>query len=160
VKLPETQVPAEKPPVPLMSIGTLTSGQSRRFGPRVHLASASWAFEEAAVAALRKKPVDRKHSEEICKLLVFAINHDIFFKSARSRRPSYRLYDLLAGLCVRFKQDAYFQELLRLIKVAGQEGLFKTRVDKWNDLQSGWRKRWRNRARPLKWISSSGGVVF
>lgn len=147
-------------PTPLISIRMLASGHFRPFQERVHLASASWAFEEAAVTLLRKKPFNRKRSEEVCQLLIFAINHDIFFKSVISRRPSYRLYDLLAGVCVRFKQDTYFEELMRLISVAEQKGLFRTRMAKWNDPQGSWRKRWRNRKRPLQWIASSGGVVF
>jgi hypothetical protein len=150
-KLPET---------PLISVGALASARLQPVGPRVHLASASWAFEEAAVAMLRKKPFGRKHSEKVCKLLVFSINHDVFYKGKRSRPHSYRLYDLLAGVCVRFRQDTYFEEMLRVIDATGQEGLFRTRIAKWNDPQGSWRKRWRNRQRHVKWISTSGGVVF
>lgn len=148
------------PSTPLLSTGKLASDFFRPVGPRVQLASASWAFEQAAMEILRSKPLLRKHSEQVCKLLVYSINHDIYFKSRRSHPPSYRLYDLLAGVCVRFRQDVYFQELLRLITDAKQEGLFETRMAKWKDPLGLWRKRWRNRKVPLKWASSSDGVVF
>jgi hypothetical protein len=138
----------------------IESREIQLHGPHVNLASASWAFEEAVMEVLGKEPFHRKHSAKVCELLVFAIKHDIVFRRAVTRRPNYRLYDLLAGVCVRFKHDRYLTELKRLILDAGEEGPFKTRMTRWNDPQGSWRKRWRNRGRPLKWTSSSAGVVF
>jgi hypothetical protein len=145
----------EDPSVALISFGLLR-GQVKARGPRVHLASSSWAFEEAALAMLQQRPLTDSRTEKVCQLLVFSINHDVYFRS----QPSYRLYDLLAGVSIRFKQLPCFLELLRIIDETDRKGLFITRVEKWNDPDSSWRRRWRNRKRPIKWVGNSGGVVF
>jgi hypothetical protein len=143
------------PALPLLSSGII-AGNFKALGPHVHLASSSWAFEEAAVAQLRKKPLTRHRTEKACKLLVFSLNHDTLF----NRTPSYRLYDLLAGVSFRFQQEEYFRELMRIIRETDRKGFFNTRIAKWNDPDGAWQRRWREHKRPVKWISSSGGVVF
>jgi len=68
----------------------------------VHLAAASWSFEETALAILREGAIGRKRIKEVCQLLWCGIQHDLLFKQLikkerKKGRPSFRLYDLLAG---------------------------------------------------------------
>jgi hypothetical protein len=133
--------------------------------PRVHLAAASWSFEEAALAILRKGSIGHKRSEEVCQLLLCGIQHDLLFKrrmkNARKKgRPSFRLYDLLAGISVRYRQQKYFVQLLELVDRSEQRLLFETRLEKWQDITCPWRQRWRNRREPVTWEGNSGAVIL
>jgi hypothetical protein len=133
--------------------------------PRVHVAAASWSFEEAALAILRVGAPNRKKSAEVCQLLLAGIQHDLLFKQRiknerKKGRPSFRLYDLLAGISVRYGQDKYLTELLEMIESSEHRLLFQTRVEKWQDVTASWRQRWRNRREPVRWNGSPGAVVF
>jgi hypothetical protein len=154
--------------------------------PRVHLATASWSFEEAALDILRQVAVGRKKSGEVyellhdlerviglthdrrkksgevCELLLCGIHHDLVFKQRINKdgHPSFRLYDLLAGVSIRYEQKTYLEQLLKLIKDSKQQHIFQTRIQKWQDVTSPWRQRWRNRKEPITWKSNSGAVVF
>jgi hypothetical protein len=140
-------------------------GKPRLPRPRVHLATASWSFEEAALAIIRKGAIDRKRSKEICQLLLCGIQHDFVFKQrlgnkGEKGRPSFRLYDLLAGISVRYQQEKYFDRMLELIERSEQRLFFQTRIEKWQDVTGPWRQRWRNRREPVTWKSNSGAVIF
>ena len=134
--------------------------------PRVHLATASWSFEEEALAILREGAIGRKRSEEVCQLLLCGIQHDLLFKQRiekerKKGRPSFRLYDLLAGVSIRYRQETYFEQLLQLINCSEQQRLiFQTRIAKWEDVTSPWRQKWQNRKEPVTWKGNSGAVVF
>lgn len=150
---------------PTMShVGTVASSVTSPV-PRVHLATASWSFEEAVIAVFRQGPIGRKKSHEACQLLLCGIQHDLLFKQRINKerkkgRPSFRLYDLLAGVSVRYRQEESFNQLLEMIEGSGQRLVFQTRLEKWQDVTGPWRQRWRNRKKPVIWKGSSGAVVF
>ncbi|MDQ3814758.1 MAG: hypothetical protein M3347_12515, partial [Armatimonadota bacterium] len=75
--------------------------------PRVNLAYASYALEQAALAKVQAKEYD-----QACQLLAAAIRHDMLLKQGTTQPPSFRLYDLLAGLSSRFVLMQYFGFLL------------------------------------------------
>ncbi|MDQ3815161.1 MAG: hypothetical protein M3347_14635, partial [Armatimonadota bacterium] len=64
--------------------------------PRVNLAYASYALEQAALAKVQAKEYD-----QACQLLVAAIRHDMLLKHGTTQPPAFRLYDLLAGISLR-----------------------------------------------------------
>ncbi len=135
--------------------------------PRVHLAAASWSFEEAALSILRSNSrIGDTKSREVCELLLCGIQHDIIYKCKTSNnrkkaKPSFRLYDLLAGVAVRYRQDDSFRQLLKIIDSSQYKLLFEPRIEKWKDVNGSWRQHWRNKKKPVVWKSSKlGAVVF
>ena len=135
--------------------------------PRVHLAAASWSFEEAALSILRSNSrIGDTKSREVCELLLCGIQHDIIYKCKTSNnrkkaKPSFRLYDLLAGVAVRYRQDDSFRQLLKIIDSSQYKLLFEPRIEKWKDVNGPWRQHWRNKKKPVVWKSSKlGAVVF
>ena len=133
--------------------------------PRVHLASASWSFEEAAIAILQSGSIDYHKTKEVCQLLLCAIQHDLVYKkrtnnNRKKAQPSFRLYDLLAGISVRFREDESFQKLLELISKSEYQIVLEPRIEKWQNVSGAWHQRWRNPKKKIKWRSSLGVVVF
>lgn len=124
--------------------------------PRVHLSNASVAFENAVIFILAGKDLRANDYETACRLLVYAINHDLRLSADTGHLPSFRLYDLLAGLSLRYDRSEYSVELLRLVKELGLEPLFQSRIKKWGDPNSSWHQRWNNQERPLKWGGKLG----
>jgi hypothetical protein len=146
---------------------------------RMQLAASSWAFEEAAIHILSNPSTtsvetDRvgkrfapAQTKRVCQLLMSALVHDSIFKTRlpnprKKGRLSFRLYDLLAGVSVRFKHHDHFAQLLQFIErlSPGERLLFQSRLGKWNDSRGGWRIKWRDRKVPIIWRSSLGVVVF
>ena len=68
----------------------------------VHFSVSSSVFETAALSSL-----NRGNVKLACDILVLAIEHDQRYKRNRYESPSTRLYDLLAGLSVRYNQPGY-----------------------------------------------------
>jgi hypothetical protein len=86
---------------------------------RVHLSTSSHSFEQAAMLSMRQKEY-----KKACQLLLYGIKHDLLFKIGIGRPPSFRLYDLLAGITVRFENEVgkqYFEELMQAIRTAEQK---------------------------------------
>lgn len=132
---------------------------------RVAYATASWSFEHAAVGLLTKRGTGRVTIQRACELLLNGILHDVMFKRTHGHlrkrsAPSYRLYDLAAGLAVRFNQPHVLQELKLRIEQAGYGLIFESRVRKWEDPNSGWHRRWRDRRFPMRWQCDQGVAVF
>ncbi|MBL9139895.1 MAG: hypothetical protein JNK85_28750 [Verrucomicrobiales bacterium] len=133
---------------------------------RVALSEASRAFE-SEVLNLLAKGVDVARTDMACRLLLSGLVHDAIYKDRVSgpTNPEYlsfRLYDLLAGLCVRFRHHEHFASLLAFVERLGPEQriLFRDRVAKWTDPRGAWRFRWRDRETPIKWSNDLGWVVF
>jgi hypothetical protein len=136
----------------LLSTGALkadTRGQQRK--PRVCLSGASHAFEQAAAFILQGTELRKKDYNRACELLIYAINHDIDLKNQTGGVPSFRLYDLLAGLSVRYDCREHFDELLRLVDEFGQSTLFQERKAQWQNPDSSWHKRWSDPHRNVRW---------
>jgi len=68
--------------------------------PRVSLATASYAYEHAALARIAAKDCALA-----CQLLLAGIRHDQYFKQGTREEPSFRLYEMLAGVSLRFGQS-------------------------------------------------------
>jgi hypothetical protein len=112
--------------------------------PRVRLSKASVWFETMAESSLRVGQLDRSLS-----LLMVAIRHDLIrIQREEGRlRPSFRLYDRLAGVAVRWDRRQYLVELVSLLRaqapaVATQ---FERRLLKWADPASRWSRRWEDK---------------
>jgi len=111
----------------------------------VHLSCASVSFERAALGSMPGS------TDERLALLLAALRHDARFKSGTRRRPDFRLYDLAAGLAVRYDRgDALKQvvDLARQVLIARRGDAFvsKTtneRLAKWSDPESPWRQYWK-----------------
>ena len=74
-------------------------------------------------------------------------------------RASFRLYDLLGGLCVRFGHEEYLERVTDLITKSGQQLIFHDRLAKWRDGASAWRRKWKDTDRMIRWKSSSNPKV-
>lgn len=124
--------------------------------PRVNLRNASFAFENAVLFILNSTDLRTIDYEAACRLMVYAINHDLRLSADTGQLPSFRLYDLLAGVALRYDRSEYSAELLRLIKEFGLETLFQPRIKKWGDPNSSWHRRWNNLERPTRWGGKQG----
>lgn len=132
---------------------------------RVAYATASWSFEHAALLVLTARGTRRENIQNACELLLNGILHDVMFKRTHGHlrkrsAPSYRLYDLAAGLAVRFNQPHVLQELKLRIEQAGYGLIFESRVRKWEDPSNGWHRRWRDRRFAMRWQCDQGVAVF
>ncbi|GGX87095.1 hypothetical protein GJV26_29055 [Massilia dura] len=132
---------------------------------RAALSTASWAFEQAALRLLAKDGNRQARVLPACELLLNGIRHDIAFKHRHSKlrkrsSPSFRLYDLAAGLAVRYDHPQVLQELTLRIEQAGHALLFRSRIRKWEDRGSSWHRRWRKRNVPITWHSDQTATVF
>jgi hypothetical protein len=118
--------------------------------PRLNLSIASYAFDQEALKLLVRRPLRKKDYRNACKLLVYGINHDIYAKAKSGARPSFHLYDLLAGISVRYNEPKYLKEMLRLIGDSNSTDLFQSRIQKWQNANK-WYSRWSNYQRPVRW---------
>jgi hypothetical protein len=131
--------------------------------PRVNLSRASFFFEQAAAVRIQKEEI-----ESACDLLLFAIQYELqsAYRTSRANRflpykksPSYRLYDLLAGVSVRFDKKDYLDRIVEMIKKSPDLAIaksFETRITKWQDSNSKWHSRWSNTNKPIIWIATNG----
>jgi hypothetical protein len=122
---------------------------------RVNLARSSWALEQAVILTLQKNNLKPTDYDRACRMLLHAVRHDLYFKSKLRKLPSFRLYDLLAALSVRFKRDEYLEELLKLVDANGNGELFRSRKEKWSNPDGIWHKNWSNLKRSKKWAGLS-----
>jgi hypothetical protein len=128
--------------------------------PRLHITAASHAFEQAALFVLGGKDLLRHDHEIACEFLVYALNHDLYLVGRSNHLPSFRLYDLLAGLSVRYDLTDYSRELVRLVKEFKLEQLFQSRLKKWQDPNSAWHQRWSDQQRPVSWNGKQGATIY
>lgn len=172
-ELPHSDIISESsaPPEKQEISGSNASSDSRReaesssYPRHVHLASASWSFEEAAIAILQSGSIDSHKTKEVCQLLLCGIQHDLLYKQStnnirKKAQPSFRLYDLLAGISVRFREDESLQNLLEIIRKSEYQIVLEPRIEKWQNVSGAWHQRWRNPHKRIKWRSRLGAVVF
>ena len=119
--------------------------------PRVTLSTASHAFDETVRSILSSSKLTHKDYEKACECLAFAINHDILIKGRSGKFPSFRLYDLLAGLSVRYNRIDYLEKMMELIESSNNADVFQSRMKKWQDSGSSWYRRWSKRRQPMTW---------
>ena len=135
----------------------------RQSKPRVDLYRSSYFFEQAAVAAINEKQIDRA-----CTLLLYAIEYELrsAYRSLHARKfprfkqsPSFRLYDLLAGISVRFDKQDQLKRMIELIKNVRDQRVkqsFDSRIKKWEDANSSWRRRWSDTNKQVSWKVNEG----
>jgi hypothetical protein len=101
-----------------------------------------------------------------CSTLKLAIEIDIENMAKINKKPSIRLYDLLAGLSVRYDQMKYLEFLNDLIislskKTVGFDdpGIkqLSARLKICKHHESSWYKHWQDRTKKLKW---GGGALL
>ncbi len=131
-------------------------GQSRlvkdlNHTPRINLSTASHAFDETVRSILSSSKLTHKDYEKACECLAFAINHDILIKGRSGQFPSLRLYDLLAGLSVRYNRIDYLEKMVDLIESSNNADVFQSRMNRWQDSGSSWYRRWSKRRQPMTW---------
>jgi hypothetical protein len=153
-----------KPVDPTKAGINLTNAVSAK--PRVNLSRASFFFEEAAAVEIQKNEI-----ENACNLLLFAIQYELqsAYRASRVSRfppykkaPSYRLYDLLAGVSVRANKPDYLSRMIEMIKKSPDRDTvkgFETRIAKWQDSNSKWHSRWSNTNKPMSWTATNGLVL-
>ena len=118
----------------------------------LHLSRASYSFEQAAVMQLKK----RNH-RMACDLLVQGIQHDLSFKKHTGQPLSIRLFDLLAGVALRFDEPQVFDDMIGKAQKFSRESnqiqkaVLQARLKKWQDVNSTWRKRWLDKKTPVVW---------
>lgn len=71
-------------------------------------------------------------------------------------RPNKRLFDLLAGLALRYEHGSAYLDRLNVLSkdkrlFRDSDNWLKRRVDKWGDTGSKWYRRWSSRDQPVRW---------
>lgn len=133
--------------------------------PRINISRASYAVEQAAANEINKKNIDRA-----CELLLFGIRNELSasriarFGRLRpySKSPSLRLYDLLAGLYLRYNKPDQLAQLIDLIQKSQYPDAhaFDSRLKKWQDSQTKWYRRWTDRNKQVQWTVNKGLVLL
>lgn len=136
--------------------------------PRVNLSRASYSFERAAVSEFNRHNLDRG-----CALLLQAIQYELksvnrigksFSMRPFHQSPSFRLYDLMAGVSVRYNRADDFRRMIDLITTSKDPNIiqrFDSRLKKWQDPQSRWHSRWTDRSKQIKWtVDEFSGLVL
>jgi len=124
--------------------------------PHMNQLRASFAFEYEAVAK-----INAKNYQLAFDLLIYAIQAEL----QSNYGPSFRLYDLLAGLCLRFDRVDLLKRMIEVIKSSKNDRVQSAldgRIKKWQDPQSRWYKRWSDRSKQIKWTTVDGrtGLVL
>lgn len=117
--------------------------------PRVNKSVAAYSFEQAALSHLKEESM-----KSICLLLLIGITQDLKFTKHLNGKytPSFRLYDLLAGLAVRSDNEEYLVRMLSMIERTDNnlKTLFEERIHKWTNKDSRWYRKWHQGLR-AKW---------
>lgn len=112
--------------------------------PRVKQGCASIAFESLALARIEGGQIDLAGD-----LLLTAIDYDLT-RVRYGYSPSYRLYDLLAILSVRFRRPSYLEKMREKIQSAPTQQM-RVQAAKWQNPQSAWHRKWSNTKTRKKW---------
>jgi hypothetical protein len=125
----------------------------------VNLANASVSLETVALEQLRAKT----DGERVKQILILAIDHDARYKAASRGRPSFRLYDLLAGIHVRMAAINSVSpdpnpaaELLKRLTESYTSDQYVTRqidarLQKWADSKGLWHECWSDQNSEVRW---------
>ena len=117
---------------------------------------AQFPLREAALSSERLaiQEVNNGDIPKAIEVLWYGIRQDTSFKKNHSRRPSYRLYDLTAGLAKRLKNDekwrAQVAQLRKYVSENWKNDVFlNQRVNTWSNPSDKWKKKWE--AQELVW---------
>jgi len=110
----------------------------------IQLATASHSLEQHALATLMTGGDPR----QAIACVEMAVRLDRSYKARMNRPLSFRLYDLLVGLSLRFSETT-MEDILERIE-RPDDTPFQQRVENtWR--RPRWIKRWRNRKHPIRW---------
>jgi hypothetical protein len=127
----------------------------------VHLRCASISFERAALGSLTTERIER------CQLLISGLRHDAQFKAGTRRRPDFRLYDLAAGLCVRYGEQDLLKQVIELAQSAERARVddqfvvaeLRKRYQKWMNSSNAWHGYWTSQT-IIPWNQSRIGPII
>lgn len=88
-------------------------------------------------------------AEAVIGVLESAIRYDTVARPSSTDLPSYRIYDLAAGLAVRHSPEQ-LSGIIRLAKNRNNPMLDR-RVAKWTDQASPWHVKWQNKNEKVFW---------
>lgn len=106
----------------------------------------SYSFEEFALQHIRERQY-----ETACGILLLGILYDLKRIGRAKASPSFRLYDLLAGLSARFELGEYLQQMQTQIQIEKQQAHFAGRLTKWSTASGKWMRRWKSTRSQLVW---------
>lgn len=114
------------------------------------LSTVSFAFENTALTFLPDDPISA------CRCLFKACQYDLKYKIWSTGEPSIRLYDLLAGISIRFPSCNKYKRMLidEIINKSWAKQELSERIDKWNKKDGKWYKKWINKENLIVWYSS------
>jgi hypothetical protein len=130
----------------------------------LHPLTASHVAERGALKLLKDQRID-----QACEVLARAIEQEQKepWRSNRSGRPSFRLYDLLSGLSVRFDRVDHREKSLKLLEAALDASsdsatvqLLSQRRAKWSDDSSAWHQKWADPRQQVTWSLPTGKSQF
>lgn len=106
--------------------------------PRVNVATFSYAYEAEALRELgAQNPLGA------INLLFRAVDQDKIL-GEKGHKRSIRLYDLLAGLIVRFGSTEQMKHFQHLLVADRTHPRFSKRLTKWSNPNGDWYRRWKN----------------
>lgn len=83
-------------------------------------------------------------------LLIVGMKYDNASRPTSTGRPSYRIYDLAAGLAVRHEQPSKLKEITQITDSSSDNRLRRKRL-KWDKEKSEWREKWSSNNKELTW---------
>ena len=123
--------------------------------PHAHITRASATFELTALEYVKIKDY-----QSACKALMTGIQYDRIFLTKVNKGPDFRLYDLLAGISVRYGLPNYLKELSTQLSIkktdqvtVGRETALSARLKKWRDPNSKWHKKWTDKSKEIVWCA-------
>ena len=106
-------------------------------------------LREAALSSERLaiQEVNNGDIPKAIEVLWYGIRQDTRFKKHHGRRPSYRLYDLTAGLAKRLKNDAKWKAQVAQLRMYVAQNwkndvFLNQRVNTWSNPSDKWKKKW------------------
>lgn len=130
-----------KPPV--IQAKDLTFDKS---GSRVHLMGASLSFEDITMKLIQEK----KYGDAVV-MLKNALMHDRELQRRSGKRANFRLYDLFAGLSVRYNRPENIEYAIDVIKKSNQMQIFSDRMANWTNKSTRWYRGWINKRNSKLW---------
>ncbi len=113
------------------------------------LFNGSKGLVQLEAVALEQLNGKSKNSKLAIGLLIAGIRYDNHKHPTSTGRPSYRIYDLAAGLALRYDSE----ELPRIIELANMQHdkKLRKRIEKWSKKDSEWARKWSSRKREVLW---------
>ena len=103
---------------------------------------ATVSFEEACIEEFKKDNIDLA-----CQYLMRGID----YSENHNSQSSIRLYDLLAGISVRYDCPYYLEDMLQKIGNYSDDFRFQSRKYNWLNPQSDWYRKWSDKNQTIYW---------